>query len=185
MKFKNLSGYDFMLLLKEYIDKGTVIGVARDIIKNRDGTYDKSKEDEYVNQSPISDIKDDLSSFISEWVNTIKDIDRIKTVKSSSSPYMGFSNYVTITLSKPEDKKLLDYYIQHKGQYTNCHFKFTDHVIRKTPYKDEIGMMIRDQVDYSNLSFIEAAEEMYDKINNYVNKVKNKEQNYLSSISNK
>lgn len=179
--FSCLTGKQFVDLLFEYLNKGDIIGSAKQRIIDKDGTFTKSKEDTYLNYDFIQDIKSDITDFIENWISEIESIPEVKSVRFSESPYFGFSNYVHIKLNKPLDASLMNYYNSHKGQYNNCHFKFTDHVLRRTPYRDEIGLMIRDQVDYSNKSFDDASTEMKNKIIEYIQKLHEKEQASLSS----
>ena len=182
--FSFLTGKQFVEFLLEYLEKTDIIGHSKQYIINRDGKFVKSKEQEYVTSEPIQEIKNDIMEFISQWISEIQSLPDVKSVRFTVSPYFGFSNYIHIKLNKPNNSDLLGYYNEHKGQYQNCHFKFTDHIQRKTPYRDEIGQVIRDQVDYSNKSFEEASSEMKNKICEYIQKLHEKEQNYLLSLDN-
>ena len=180
---KHLSGRCFAQCLLEYLTTHDIIGNAKDIIKNKEGKFERSKESEYLQQFPINDIKADIEDFVKSWLEEVKRIPEVLSVKESSSPYFGFSQYIHVKLKKPDNKDLNNFYKQHKGQYTNVHFKFTDHIQKHTPYKDSVGMIIRDQVDYSNKSFEDAATEMMDKIYSYIEKLHRRENEYLSNAN--
>ncbi|MBO7210532.1 MAG: hypothetical protein J6V44_05960 [Methanobrevibacter sp.] len=169
----------FAHIVLELLKDTDKIGVARQIIIDRDGKYVKEKDDEYLNSFPIEDIKQDLVDFADNWIHEIKDIPEVLSVENHGSPYLGFSDYVDVRLKVPEDKHLQNFYKEHRGKYKNCSFRFTDHPIPKEQYRDKSGKIIRAQVDLKDKSFKEASEEMKQKILSYIDKVHKQEKKYI------
>lgn len=160
----------FYVSLLEYLTKQDVIMNADDYIDD----FDPTLKQQYANEYPIKDIKDDLDEFISDWLESVKDecgIRWVKTNKKSGS--YGFSNYITIGFERPDDRRLYPYFAQNKSKYDGVKFRFSEHEAHNDT--DDIA----DFVDFKGKTFDQAAEEMRYKILNYASDLRAGEKRYL------
>ena len=171
--FEKVPARVFYSMLKEFLEKDTVIKYADDYIDN----FDKSKKQQYAKQYPIKDIKDDLAEFIDEWLEEIKtecDIYKMKLNRKSDS--YGFSNYITLSFNRPADRRLYPFYNENSNLYNNVKFRFSEHESKN----DDSD--IEDWVNFTGKTFNQAAEEMKYKINNYIIDLRSKEKQYLKKL---
>ena len=173
MLFEKVSARVFYSMLKEFLEKDTVIKYADDYIDN----FDKSKKQQYAKQYPIKDIKDDLAEFIDEWLEEIKTECDIYTMKlNRKSDSYGFSNYITLSFNRPADRRLYPFYNENSNLYNNVKFRFSEHESKN----DDSD--IEDWVNFTGKTFNQAAEEMKYKINNYIIDLRSKEKQYLKKL---
>jgi len=174
--FEKLTGKQFFQSLLEYLTKDTMIKYADDYIPN----FDKSKKQKYAKEYPIKDIKDDIASFIDDWLSEIKtecDVYSMKNNRKSDS--YGFSNYITLSFNRPADRRLYQFYKDNDELYNNVKFRFSEHESRN----DDSD--IEDWVNFTGKTFNQAAEEMKYKIQNYVVDLRSKEKQYLKKLDKK
>ena len=170
--FESLPARLFFEILAEMINKNDELKNADDYIDN----FDKSKKREYVNQYPISEIKDDLLRFVQEWSDEMKQMNGVYNVNARMSGSYGFSNYVTFSFERPKDRRLRDFYEQNKNLYNNVKFRFSEHTSRN----DDSD--IEDNVYLIGKTFNQAADEMKYKVMNYVTDLHAKEKQYLKKL---
>ena len=166
----------FYLTLLEYLTRDTQIKYADDYIPN----FDKSKKQQYADEYPIKDIKDDIASFIDDWLKEIKtecDVYSMKNNRKSDS--YGFSNYITLSFNRPADRRLYQFYKDNDELYNNVKFRFSEHESKN----DDSD--IEDWVNFTGKTFNQAAEEMKYKIQNYVVDLRSKEKQYLKKLDKK
>lgn len=174
--FEKLSGKQFVNALLEFLNKDTVIKYSDDYIDN----FDKSKKDRYAKVYPITDIKEDILNFANEWIKEVRDdcsVYRIRDVRGSSK--YGFSTYIDLDFKRPADRRLYPFYDEHKDDYTNVTFRFSEHESKNNDSD------IADWVNLTGKTFIQAAEEMKYKIQNYVVDLRSKEKQYLKKLDKK
>ena len=160
----------FYLTLCEFLTKDTEIKYADDYIDN----FDKSKKQKYAKEYPIKDIKDDIASFIEDWLGEIKrDCDVYSMKNNRMSDSYGFSNYITLSFNRPADRRLYPFYQANPGLYNNVKFRFSEH----DPKNDASD--IADSVNFVGKTFNQAADEMKYKIENYITDLRAKEKQYL------
>lgn len=163
----------FYLTLCEFLTRDTEIKYADDYIDN----FDKSKKQIYAKQYPIKDIKDDIASFIDDWLQDIKRDNDIYSVKNNRmSDSYGFSNYITISFNRPADRRLFPFYQEHPDLYNNVKFRFSEHESKN----DDSD--IADGVNFVGKTFNQAADEMKYKIKNYATDLRSKEKQYLKKL---
>ena len=168
-----LSESVFYRALLEFLTKDTEIKYADDYIDN----FDKSKKQIYAKRYPIKDIKDDIASFIQDWLEDIKQDSDIYSVKNNRmSDSYGFSNYITVSFNRPSNPKLYPYYRENPGLYNNVKFRFSEHDSKN----DDSD--IADGVNFVGKTFNQAAEEMKYKIKNYASDLRSKEKQYLKKL---
>ena len=122
--FERLSGKQFSLALLEFLNKDDSIKYSDDYIDN----FDKSKKDKYADIYPIKDIKTDIFTFVKEWIENVKEecgVYKIRKVRMS--PRYGFSTYIDLDFNRPADRRLYPFYDEHKDDYTNVTFRFSEH----------------------------------------------------------
>lgn len=171
--FEKLTGSHFMGALLEYLEKDTVIKYSDDYIDN----FDKSKKDTYADIYPIKDIKQDILDFVDEWINSVRDecsVHRIRNVRPSKK--YGFSTYLDLDFKRPADRRLYPYYKQHEDDYNNVTFRFSEHESKNNDSD------IADWVNLTGKTFLQAADEMKYKIENYVIDLRSKEKQYLKKL---
>ena len=105
--YERLSGSLFVNILMELLSKDDTIETARGRIIDRDGKFEKEREDEYVKEFPIADIKQDIQDFADEWADSIRSKPEVSSVKADPSPYLGFSEYIDIRFNVPKNTKLI------------------------------------------------------------------------------
>lgn len=176
MLFEKLSGRDFCNALLEFLKKTDVIEYADDYIDN----FDPSKKNQYAKEYPIADIKEDLDTFISEWLEEVKeDCDIYKMETNRMSNKYGFSNYITLSFNRPANPKLYPFYRENDNLYNGVKFRFSEHASKN----DDSD--IEDNVNFVGKTFIQAAEEMKLKIMNYIIDLRAKEKQYLKKLDKK
>lgn len=171
--FEGLTERDFISFLLEYLKKTDEIKYADDYIDN----FDPSKKRKYAKEYPIADIKNDIAEFIEDWLNDIKkecDIYKMKNNRMSDS--YGFSNYITLSFNRPADKRLYPFYRDNDELYNNVKFRFSEHDSKN----DDSD--ITDNVNFVGKTFLQAADEMKYKIDNYVIDLRAKEKQYLKKL---
>ena len=163
----------FYLTLCEFLTRDTEIKYADDYIDN----FDKSKKQIYAKRYPIKDIKDDIASFIDDWLQDLKRDNDIYSVKNNRmSDSYGFSNYITISFNRPADRRLFPFYQEHPDLYNNVKFRFSEHESKN----DDSD--IADGVNFVGKTFNQAADEMKYKIKNYATDLRSKEKQYLKKL---
>ena len=168
-----LSESVFYKALLEFLTKDTEIKYADDYIDN----FDKSKKQRYAKEYPIRDIKNDIASFIDDWLNEIKrDCDIYSMKNNRMSDSYGFSNYITLSFNRPADRRLYQFYKDNSEKYNNVKFRFSEH----DPKNDTSD--IADSVNFVGKTFNQAADEMKCKIENYVIDLRSAEKQYLKKI---
>lgn len=163
----------FYITLNEFLTRNDEIKYADDYIDN----FDKSKKQKYAKEYPIRDIKNDIASFIDDWLNEIKrdcDIYSVKNNRMSDS--YGFSNYITLSFNRPADRRLYQFYQDNSEKYNNVKFRFSEH----DPKNDTSD--IADSVNFVGKTFNQAADEMKYKIENYVIDLRSAEKQYLKKL---
>jgi hypothetical protein len=174
--YEKLSYRDFVNALLEYLQKTDVIKYADDYIDN----FDPSKKRKYAKEYPIADIKADLDRFIQDWLDEIKTECDIYSMKNNRmSDHYGFSNYITLTFNRPNNPKLYPFYKANSSLYNNVKFRFSEH----DPTNEAED--ITDFVNFTGKTFLQAAEEMKYKIDNYVIDLRSKEKQYLKKLDKK
>ena len=154
-------------------NENRIIKYADDYIDN----FDKSKKQKYAKEYPIKDIKDDIASFIEDWLKDIeKDCDIYSMKNNRMSDSYGFSNYITLTFNRPNDRRLYPFYRDNADLYKDVKFRFSEH----DPKNDTSD--IADGVNFVGKTFNQAADEMKYKIMNYVVDLRAKEKQYLKKL---
>lgn len=168
-----LSESVFYRALLEFLTKDTEIKYADDYIDD----FDKSKKQIYAKRYPIKDIKDDIASFIEDWLGEIKrDCDVYSMKNNRMSDSYGFSNYITLSFNRPADRRLYPFYQSNPELYNNVKFRFSEH----DPKNDASD--IADSVNFVGKTFNQAADEMKYKIENYITDLRAKEKQYLKKL---
>lgn len=168
-----LSESVFYKALLEFLTKDTEIKYADDYIDN----FDKSKKQRYAKEYPIRDIKNDIASFIDDWLKEIKrDCDIYSMKNNRMSDSYGFSNYITLSFNRPADRRLYQFYQDNSEKYNNVKFRFSEH----DPKNDTSD--IADSVNFVGKTFNQAADEMKCKIENYVIDLRSAEKQYLKKL---
>lgn len=163
----------FYITLLEFLTRNDEIKYADDYIDN----FDKSKKQKYAKEYPIRDIKNDIASFIDDWLQEIeKDCDIYSMKNNRMSDSYGFSNYITLTFNRPNDRRLYQFYRDNANLYNNVKFRFSEH----DPKNDVSD--IADSVNFVGKTFNQAADEMKYKIMNYVTDLRSKEKQYLKKL---
>ena len=171
--FSKYSDKVFYISLLEFLTKNTEIKYADDYIDN----FDKSKKQKYAKEYPIKDIKDDIASFIEDWLGEIKrDCDIYSMKNNRMSDSYGFSNYITLSFNRPADRRLYQFYKDNSEKYNNVKFRFSEH----DPKNDTSD--IADSVNFVGKTFNQAADEMKCKIENYVIDLRSAEKQYLKKL---
>jgi hypothetical protein len=168
------SGRDFINALLEFLKKTDVIKYADDYIDN----FDPSKKQQYAQEYPIKDIKDDLAKYIEEWLKDIQeDCDIYRMENNRKSKQYGFSNYITLSFNRPADRRLYQFYRDNDELYNNVKFRFSEHTSRN----DDSD--ITEFVNLTGKTFLQAADEMKFLIKNYVIDLRAKEKQYLKKLA--
>lgn len=170
------SGKLFVKMLLEYLSKTDKLKDMPDYVTTRLEPYVDSdeKRKEYVKTPEMQEIKNDLTGFIREWIESIRELPQVQHVYVDPSPYFGLSAYVHINFV-PTRKHLSGFYDNNKNLYYDRKFRFTDH-----PEIDYAKHPAEDQVDIRDKTFNQVADEMYGKIINYINnKIRSQETEYL------
>jgi len=163
----------FYITLNEFLTRNDEIKYADDYIDN----FDKSKKQKYAKEYPIRDIKNDIASFIDDWLNEIKrDCDIYSMKNNRMSDSYGFSNYITLSFNRPADRRLYKFYQDNSEKYNNVKFRFSEH----DPKNDTSD--IADSVNFVGKTFNQAADEMKCKIENYVIDLRSAEKQYLKKL---
>lgn len=163
----------FYITLNEFLTQNDEIKYADDYIDN----FDKSKKQKYAKEYPIRDIKNDIASFIDDWLNEIKrDCDIYSMKNNRMSDSYGFSNYITLSFNRPADRRLYQFYQDNSEKYNNVKFRFSEH----DPKNDTSD--IADSVNFVGKTFNQAADEMKCKIENYVIDLRSAEKQYLKKL---
>ena len=163
----------FYITLNEFLTRNDEIKYADDYIDN----FDKSKKQKYAKEYPIRDIKNDIASFIDDWLKEIKrDCDIYSMKNNRMSDSYGFSNYITLSFNRPADRRLYQFYQDNSEKYNNVKFRFSEH----DPKNDTSD--IADSVNFVGKTFNQAADEMKCKIENYVIDLRSAEKQYLKKI---
>lgn len=163
----------FYITLNEFLTRNDEIKYADDYIDN----FDKSKKQKYAKEYPIRDIKNDIASFIDDWLNEIKrDCDIYSMKNNRMSDSYGFSNYITLSFNRPADRRLYQFYQDNSEKYNNVKFRFSEH----DPKNDTSD--IADSVNFVGKTFNQAADEMKCKIENYVIDLRSAEKQYLKKL---
>ena len=163
----------FYITLNEFLTRNDEIRYADDYIDN----FDKSKKQKYAKEYPIRDIKNDIASFIDDWLNEIKrDCDIYSMKNNRMSDSYGFSNYITLSFNRPADRRLYQFYQDNSEKYNNVKFRFSEH----DPKNDTSD--IADSVNFVGKTFNQAADEMKCKIENYVIDLRSAEKQYLKKL---
>ena len=163
----------FYITLNEFLTRNDEIKYADDYIDN----FDKSKKQKYAKEYPIKDIKNDIASFIDDWLNEIKrDCDIYSMKNNRMSDSYGFSNYITLSFNRPADRRLYQFYQDNSEKYNNVKFRFSEH----DPKNDTSD--IADSVNFVGKTFNQAADEMKCKIENYVIDLRSAEKQYLKKL---
>ena len=163
----------FYITLNEFLTRNDEIKYADDYIDN----FDKSKKQKYAKEYPIRDIKNDIASFIDDWLNDIKrDCDIYSMKNNRMSDSYGFSNYITLSFNRPADRRLYQFYQDNSEKYNNVKFRFSEH----DPKNDTSD--IADSVNFVGKTFNQAADEMKCKIENYVIDLRSAEKQYLKKL---
>ena len=163
----------FYITLNEFLTRNDEIKYADDYIDN----FDKSKKQKYSKEYPIRDIKNDIASFIDDWLNDIKrDCDIYSMKNNRMSDSYGFSNYITLSFNRTADRRLYQFYQDNSEKYNNVKFRFSEH----DPKNDTSD--IADSVNFVGKTFNQAADEMKCKIENYVIDLRSAEKQYLKKL---
>lgn len=163
----------FYITLNEFLTRNDEIKYADDYIDN----FDKSKKQKYAKEYPIRDIKNDIASFIDDWLKEIKrDCDIYSMKNNRMSDSYGFSNYITLSFNRPADRRLYQFYQDNSEKYNNVKFRFSEH----DPKNDTSD--IADSVNFVGKTFNQAADEMKCKIENYVIDLRSAEKQYLKKL---
>lgn len=163
----------FYITLNEFLTRNDEIKYADDYIDN----FDKSKKQKYAKEYPIRDIKNDIASFIDDWLKDIAKECDIRSMKNNRmSDSYGFSNYITLSFNRPADRRLYQFYQDNSEKYNNVKFRFSEH-----DPKNDISD-IADSVNFVGKTFNQAADEMKYKIENYITDLRSAEKQYLKKL---
>lgn len=174
--FENIKGSVFFQILKEFLDRDTTIKYADDYIDD----FDPSKKDEYKGEYPIKDIKKDLFSFVQDWVDKVRNLDDVYCINRVwMSKRYGFSNYIQLSLKRPRDPRLRDFYERNRNLYDGVKFRFSEH----GSLNDDSD--ITEFVNLVGKTFEQAAGEMLLLIENYITDVRSQEKQELKKIEKK
>lgn len=171
--FERVHGSVFFQILNEFLTKNTNIKYADDYIDN----FDPDKKKQYRKEYPIADIKNDLFEFVQEWIDqveSLEDVYKINRVWMSKS--YGFSNYIQISLKRPRDPRLRNFYETHRNLYDGVKFRFSEH----GSLNDDSDITL--YVNLVGKTFNQAATEMLILIENYITDVHSQEKQYLKKL---
>lgn len=180
-KFDGLTWKDFSRSLCELLSKTDKIENAKEYVYRYIEPYQDTaaKRKEYARHPKMKEIKKDINNFTLDWSKRIKDKYHVKQVDVNPSPYFGLSEYVYLDIGFT-NPKLQGFYDEHPEKYNRVKFRFTDHGdIEYAEQKSD------DQVEYDDRSFLQAASEMEQKIDNYLNELHNEERAYIKKLKNK
>lgn len=175
-----LSAEVFYKALLEYLTKSNKIQHARYYWEKEhpDETFDISKRKQYAKEFPVADIKSDIHKFVVEFARDIRSIERVSSVMPDKSKEFGFSEYIYVTFTPPKDQRLTDFYNSNINDYNAVKMRFSEHKeSNKRGHKKS-----KVKVDYLNKTFLDAAEEMKMKIDNYIKDMERKEDNELKRL---
>ena len=181
-KFDGLTWRDFSRSLCELLSKTDKIEKAAVYVDRYIEPYQDTaaKRREYARHPKIKEIKKDINDFTLDWSNRIKSKDGIKKVDVNPSTWFGLSEYVYLDIGFT-NPKLQGFYDEHPEKYNRVKFRFTDH----GDVEEVADQKSDDQVEYEDRSFLQAAKEMEDKIDTYLNDLHNEERSYLKKLKNK
>jgi hypothetical protein len=171
--------------LLEYIDKNTkILNSSEYFMKELPKDAEKvilkylQSNKKYLGKFPLKDVKDDLYSFVKDFVNEIQSIKDIENIRFHKSKDIGFSNYIEFDVVKPVDEKLKSFVNSNIDRYNGVTIRFSDHT-----YNSENNNRRNPdiKVGYHNRTFNDAQKEAIGKIKKYVKDLRNDENNYLNN----
>lgn len=137
---------------------------------------------QYAQRFPVKDIKKDIHAFVtdfSKWINSLEDV---KQVQSNISTEFGFSDYIFIDFNKPSNPELEDFYNTNERKYKHVKIRFSDHnEFNNTPSERRLAL----KVNFHDRTFLDAADEMKQKILKYIDNLHKAENEYLSENESK
>lgn len=178
---KNLDSKIFYKSLLEYITKTDKIKHANHYwkLENPHKKFDKGKMTKYAKEFPISDIKDDIHDFVTEFSKRLLQYVDIIETKPNNSTEFGFSDYIFITFKKPENPDLYDFYANNKKLYDHVKVRFSDHKESSKVPQNKKSVI---KVNLYNRTFLDCAQEMETKVLDYVRYLRTEEEAYLSKL---
>lgn len=184
------NGKVFVECLIELISKKDKIKYAKDYWKDvhPDEDFDDSKAKKYVKEYPIKDVKDDVHKFVSDFIDRLEKTDYVDSIMPDKSKELGFSEYIYVDFPKPKQKELQQYYNKNVDKYKHVKFRFSEHKPTrnlKKKWKEDTTKRPKDMVLYYDRSFLDASDEMKEKIKDYYNYIHYLETLELNYIRNK
>lgn len=178
-RFKNLDSYDFIFYLSEFLNKTDTILDSPSYVTQLIEPYDETKKRLYNTDPRFTEIKKDIKDFVLEWRQSILRLTGVDKVDVNPSPYFGLSCYVYVDLI-PTRRRLADFYDENYERYHRVKFRFTDH-----PEIDYNSNESSGVVDLRNKTFIQASNEMFDKIKTYIDTLRRDETKEINRIKRK
>ena len=175
-----LEGKHFVYAILEYLKKTDIIKTCPEYVSLLIEPYQDTDEKrrEYAKHPKIKEIKKDINGFAQNWVEQIQKYPEIIKVDANPSPQFGLSNYIYIDI-KITNPKLQQFYDDNLEKYDRVKFRFTEH--GDIEYSDKKSV---DVVELQGKTFIQASDEMKQKIDNYLKDLHNKERSYLKKLKN-
>ena len=169
-----LSGRDFAEALYEYLKKTDRIKKCKNYVTQFIEPYvdTREKRKEYVKHPKIQEIKNDIKEFVKAWRSKVLSLPDVTEINVDLSPYFGLSTYIYVTF-KPSRKYGNGLYKEEPEKFNRVKFRFTDHPEldnnKKHPTPEE------RTVDLSGKTFIVCANEMMNRIQDYLDDLRNQE----------
>lgn len=176
------SGNLFRDMLFELLDDEK-IKHANDYWKraNKGVRFDKSKMADYAEEECVKNEKNDLHRYVVQFANDLRSDSMIVDVHPSKSKEFGMSDYIYIDFKKSDDPRLQYFYRNHEKDYKAVKARFSDH---KESSKTPEDRKSKIKVKIYNKTFIDASREMKAEIEAYENRLKQMEDDYLTSLEN-
>ena len=173
----------FYQILVEYLRKSDKILHAKDFFeKERDDEFDWEKRNEYKNEFPVKDIKEDLFRYVKQFIRDVNKLPEVEKCVPDPSDFFGFSDYVYLYFKRPTNPELWDFYDNNPDLYQKVKIRFSDHE-ESEKHKNDPLKASKINVDWYQRTFLQAAAEMMFKIRGYIGKIHRLEKEYLDGLN--
>ena len=177
------NNYLFLFCLLEYLNKTDILKKMPEYVADRLEPYvdTQEKRNYYAKTPEMLEIKRDMNGFAQRWADSVRELPYVDKVNVNPSPFFGLSVYVYVYY-KPTRQRLENFYNSNRNRYDNIKFRFTEH--GEYDYAKEKTPDDRT-VEFKGKTFIQASNEMMDKIKNYYYNLREDETTYINRIKRK
>lgn len=137
---------------------------------------------QYAQRFPVKDIKKDIHAFVTDFSKWINSLDEVKHVQPDISTEFGFSDYIFIDFNKPSNPKLEDFYNANERKYKHVKIRFSDHSESNDIPSERRSAL---KVNFHKRTFLDAADEMKQKILKYIDDLHKAESDHLEENESK